>query len=99
MIDSGDDSESGTTGWETELLMELHHDILNASRIVPLNHLKDVVSNRFDREIGTCGVGFTPSVESLVCFDLDETAGTVAEACHKGFNRGNLHFFNYVPPL
>ena len=89
----------GTTGWKTELLMQFQHYILDSSWVVPLNHLKDIVSNRFNREVGTRGVGFTPPVESFVCFDFDEAAGSIAKFRHKGFDRCDFHFFNYGPPL
>ena len=76
--------------------MQLHHDILNPARIVTLNHLENVISNRLYREVGASGVRLTPPVEPRVCLHFDETARAVAETCHKRFNGCNFH---RVPPL
>jgi len=96
VVNAGDGRQADPARWKAKLLVQFHHDIFNAARIIALKHFEDVVSNRCNREIWPRGVGFTPSVEPLVCFDFNEAAGPIAEACHKGFDSGNFHVFYLV---
>ena len=61
VIYGGNHGEPGTTGWETELLVQFHHDILNAPRVFALNHFKYVIGDGLNGELWSGGICFTPA--------------------------------------
>ena len=83
--------QAHATRWEAELLHQLHHDELDAPRILATDQLEEVVGDRLDGQIGTGRVGLPPAVEALVGFHLDQAAGVAAGIGDVGLDGADLH--------
>ena len=91
VFDTGNSCQSGAARREAKLLMNLHHQVFDATGIFADKPRGHVVDDGLDREVRPDGIGFAPSVQAFVGLDFDERPRAVAVGHEEGLYRGDFH--------
>ena len=86
--------QAHATRWEAELLHQLHHDLLDATRILPTDPLEEVVGDGLDGQVGTGRVGLALAVEALVDLHLGQGAGVASGIGDEGLDGADPHLMS-----
>ena len=91
LIEGGDRRQADSPGREPELLVDLHHQVLDAARVLAPDQREQVVGDRRHAQVGSGGVRLAPAVDALVGLHLHERARARLQGRHVGGDTGDLH--------